>query len=413
MIPTGTNPACTGARPIVVYAHGTSAEKSYNIANLSNPDNSEGLLIAATFAAQGYIVVAPNYAGFDTSTLPYHPYLHAEQQAKDMSDALSAARSALPTSTAPTVTDNGRLFITGYSQGGHVAMATHRLLQANGVPVTASAPMSGPYALAAFGDAVYQGQVIGGAPLFVGWLMTAYQRIYGNIYSAPTDAFEARYATGIDALLPTAGTRGQLYDQGLLPREQLFNSTPPDPAYAAYTPATTPSDLAFVFARGFGTENLVTNSFRSSYLQDSLAHPDGGFPTVTDGLPAAAPANPLRGAFRANDLRNWSPTSPVLLCAGHDDPTVLYMNTELMQRYWTGAGVTASIRVLDVDDDPSLGDDDATIKLGFNTAKESVRVAAIAGGATDGGAVAVAEAYHSSLVPPFCLAAVQSFFDGF
>jgi predicted esterase len=413
MIPTGTNAACTGARPIVVYAHGTSAEKSYNIANLSNPDNAEGLLIAATFAAQGYIVVAPNYAGFDTSTLPYHPYLHAEQQAKDTSDALTAARSALPTSTAPTVTDSGRLFITGYSQGGHVAMATHRLLQTNGVPVTASAPMSGPYALAAFGDAVFQGQVIGGAPLFVGWLMTAYQRAYGNIYAAPTDAFEARYATGIDALLPTTGTRSQLYDQGLLPREQLFSSTPPDPAYAAYTPATTPTDLAFVFARGFGTENLITNSFRGSYLQDSLAHPDGGFPTVTDGLPAAAPANPLRIAFKANDLRNWSPTSPVLLCAGHDDPTVLYMNTELMQRYWTSVGVTASIRVLDVDDDPSLGDDDATIKLGFNTAKASIAAAAIAGGATDGGAVAVAEAYHSSLVPPFCLAAVQSYFDGF
>jgi len=413
MIPTGTNAACTGARPIIVYTHGTAAEKNYNIANLSNPDNAEGLLIAAAFAAQGYIVVAPNYAGYDTSTLPYHPYLHAEQQAKDTSDALTAARSALPTSTAPTVTDSGRLFITGYSQGGFVAMATHRLLQANGVAVTASAPMSGPYALAAFGDAVYQGQVIQSAPLLVSWLMTAYQRIYGNIYAAPTEAFESRYATGIDALLPTTGTRGQLYDQGLLPRDQLFSSTPPDASYAAYTPATAPSDLAGVFARGFGTENLVTNSFRGSYLQDSLAHPDGGFPTVTDGLPASAPANPLRIAFKANDLRNWSPTAPVLLCGGHDDPTVFYSNTELMQRYWQGAGVTASIRVLDVDDDPSIGDDEATIKLGFNTAKESVRAAAIAGGATDGGDLAVADAYHSSLVPPFCLAAVQSYFDGF
>ena len=36
---------------------------------------------------------------------------------------------------------------------------------------------------------------------------------------------------------------------------------------------------------------------------------------------------------------------------------------------------------------------------------------AVAGGASDGGAQAVADAYHSSLVPPFCLAAVQSFFD--
>lgn len=413
MIPTGTNAACQGARPMLVYTHGTSAEKSYNIADLTNSDNAEGLLIAAAFAAQGYIVVAPNYAGFDTSTLPYHPYLHAEQQAKDTFDALTAARSALPTSTAPTITDGGQLFITGYSQGGHVAMATHRLMQTNGATVTASAPMSGPYALAAFGDAMFQGQVINSAPLLLSWTMTTYQRIYGNIYSSPTDAFDARYATGIDALLPTTGTRSQLYEQALLPREQLFSSTPPDPAYAAYTPATTPADLAHVFARGFGPEALITNSFRLSYLQDSLAQPDGGFPTVTDGRPAAAPTNPLRVALKANDLRTWTPTAPVLLCAGHDDPTVLYMNTELMQQYWTAGGVTAEIRVLDVDDDPSIDDPDAALKLGFNTAKESVALAAVAGGATDGGAAAVADAYHSSLVPPFCLAAAQSYFDGF
>jgi hypothetical protein len=53
------------------------------------------------FAAEGYIVVAPNYVGYDTSTLGYHPYLNADQQSKDMIDALTAARSALPTADAP------------------------------------------------------------------------------------------------------------------------------------------------------------------------------------------------------------------------------------------------------------------------------------------------------------------------
>jgi hypothetical protein len=413
MIPTGSNAACQGPRPIVVYAHGTSAEKTYNIANLTNPDNVEGLLIAAAFAAQGYIVVAPNYAGYDTSSLAYHPYLHADQQSKDTVDALTAARSALPTSFAPTVTDNGKLLITGYSQGGFVAMATHRRLQAAGMTVTASAPMSGPYALAAFGDAVFQGEVIDSAPLLVGWLMTAYQRIYGNIYASPTDAFDPRYAPTIDSLLPTSGTRSDLYTQGRLPPQQLFSSSPPDPAYAVYTPATSPSDLAPVFARGFGPDALITNSYRLAYLQDSLAHPDGGFPNTTDGMPAAAPQHPLRVAFKANDLRNWSPTSRVLLCAGHDDPTVLYLNTELMQRYWTAAGVTTPIEVLDVDDEPGLNDPHAGLKLAFNTAKAAVAASAVAGGATDGGAIAVAEAYHSALVPPFCLSAVQSYFDGF
>ena len=104
-------------------------------------------------------MVAANYAGYDTSTLDYHPYLIADQQSKDMIDSLTAARAALPTAEVPGSSDNGKLFISGYSQGGYVAMATHSAMQAAGLRVTALAPMSGPYALAAFGDAIFEGQV--------------------------------------------------------------------------------------------------------------------------------------------------------------------------------------------------------------------------------------------------------------
>ena len=91
MLPTGTDPACTGARPIVLYAHGTNISKSYNLADVANPNNpaaSESGLLMAMYAAQGFIVVAPNYAGYDTSRLGYHPYVNATQQAADMIDAL-------------------------------------------------------------------------------------------------------------------------------------------------------------------------------------------------------------------------------------------------------------------------------------------------------------------------------------
>src|SRR5262249_16899693 len=155
-----------------LYAHGTTTERDFNIANLDDSDNAEGLLIAAVFAAHGYIVVAPNYAGYDTSTLGYTPYLNADQSSKDMIDPLPAALSALPTSFAPGTTDNGKLFITGYSQGGHVAMATHRALQTAGSAVTASAPMSGPYAMAAFGDAIFFGNVNSSAPIVVTMTVT-------------------------------------------------------------------------------------------------------------------------------------------------------------------------------------------------------------------------------------------------
>ncbi len=80
MVPTGTGANCTGARPVVLYAHGTTTDRAYNMANLQN---AETISLAALFASQGYIVVAPNYAGYDTSTLPYHPYLIADQQSND------------------------------------------------------------------------------------------------------------------------------------------------------------------------------------------------------------------------------------------------------------------------------------------------------------------------------------------
>src|ERR1700730_2198258 len=146
MVPTGGS-GCSGPRPIVLYAHVTDTNQALNIADITDPTNTEGVLIAAMFAAQRYIVVAPNYAGYDISTLGYHPFLNAAQQSGEMMDILTAARTALPKTFAAAATDNGKLFVTGYSEGGYVAMATQRALQAAGAKVTAAAPMSGTYAL--------------------------------------------------------------------------------------------------------------------------------------------------------------------------------------------------------------------------------------------------------------------------
>lgn len=410
MVPKGTGPLCQGAHAIVLYAHGTSTEHNFNIADLTNQQNAEGILLAAFFAARGYIVVAPNYAGYDTSTLTYSPFLVADQQSKDMIDGLTAARSALPTSAQAS--DNGQLFITGYSQGGYVAMATHRAMQAAGMTVTASAPMSGPYALLALVDAEFEGQVSGGAPAVSTMLLTAYQHSYGNIYSSANDVFAPQYAPGIATLLPSALSRSQIYAAGLLPQWALFDSIPPTPAYAGITPATVPAVLAPVFALGFGADGLITNDYRLSYLQDAQAHPDGGFPTLTNDVPAAAPVLPWRLALKLNDLRSWTPAAPTMLCGGDQDPEVYFLNTQLMQAYWaTYAPATTPISVLDLDSGTPSPGVDGTLQSAFQVAKQAVAAAAVLHGATDGGATAVFEAYHTTLVAPFCLAAVISFFD--
>jgi alpha/beta superfamily hydrolase len=410
MVPSGTSAACSGARPIVLYAHGTTTERGFNIADLTDEQNAEGILMAVFFAARGYIVVAPNYAGYDTSTLTYHPFLVADQQSKDMIDALTAARTALP--NYPQVTDSGQLFVTGYSQGGYVAMATHLAMQAAGIVVTASAPMSGPYALAAFVDAEFEGEVSGGAPIVSTLLLTAYQKSYGNIYSDPTDVFAPQYAPTISNLLPTTMTRSEIYSEGLLPESALFDSTPPASAYAGLTPATTPAVLAPVFATGFGTDGLITNAYRLSYLEDEQANPDGGFPTVTNDLPAATPGLTWRKVLKLNDLRSWTPAAPLMLCGGDQDPEVFYMNTLLMQTYWADhAPVSTPVSVLDLDSSTPSSGTDGSIQAGFQVAKQAVAAAAIVQGATDGGTTAVFEAYHATLVAPFCLAAVINFFN--
>jgi hypothetical protein len=410
MVPSGTDTRCTGSRPIVLYAHGTTTDRNYDISQFATTGNGEGQILAAVFAAEGYIVVAPNEVGYDVSTLDYHPYLIAGQQSMDMIDSLTAARASLPTADVPASVDGGKLFITGYSEGGYVAMATHAAMQAAGLTVTASGPMSGPYALSAFSDAIFEGQVNNSGAKSLALVIVAYQKAYGDIYATPADAFAAKYAPTIEGLLPGTIAVSELQLEGKFP-VAAFSSTPPTPAYAIYTPAILPVNLAGIFAAGFGVDYLVSNTFRGAYLDDALAAPDGGFPTITDGAPAANPLNTFRVHLKANDLRNWAPSAPTLLCGGNSDPEVFYFNTTLMQNYWVSHPPAVAPVVLDIDSPVATGDPYGSLKTGFSVAVGLVRAAAILGGATDGGDAAVLEDYHAGLVPPFCLSAVKAFFD--
>jgi hypothetical protein len=407
MVPTGRDRDCRGTRPVVIYAHGTMLDRDYDIANISAPDNDEGLWAAAVFAAQGYVLIAPNYAGYDTSSLTYHPYLNADQQSKDTIDALTAAHRALPQAFAANVRDRGELFITGYSEGGHVAMATHRALQELGISVTASAPLSGPYALSAYADEILAGRADLYGPILTTLVIDSYQHSYGNIYSNATDIVQAKYADNLD-LLPTLSS--DVFSQGLLPTLQLFANEPPAPQFASITPATTPANIAPLFLLGFGPNHLITNDYRLQYLLDALENPDGGWPTITTGVPAANPSNTLRQALKTNDLRNWSPVAPVMLCGGHDD--LNFMNALLMQQYWAAARAPTRISVLNIDSPPlPTGDPYATLKAGFAAAKAATAASAVAQGATDGGRLAVLESYHAVLEEPYCLPAARLFFE--
>jgi hypothetical protein len=406
MLPGGTDARCTGARPIVLYGHATHPEKTFNLAALAdnaNPAYTESLTIAAVFAARGYIVVAPNYAGYDSSTLGYHPFLNGQQQSGDMQDALAAAKSALATLTPRTVASS-QLFITGFSQGGYVALATQRAMEQAGVAVTAAAPMSGPYAVLRELDDNFSGQVHVSSTLFASLLATSYQRAYKNVYAKPTDLYESGYAEGIETLLPGPDVT-TLAKTGKLPETALFSLTPPpappgsnlQPTFNSLTPPTGTS-MDAIFARGFGSGNLFTNSFRAAYLQDLITHPDN-------------PAFGLRIDAKANDLRGFTPKAPVFLCGGSQDATVSYPNnTGALATAWSGLG-TGHLLVLDVDDRVSSASDPfLTEKLTFAIVKAATADQARVNG--DDPDWEVARNYHAAVFP-FCTSAVGKFFSKF
>lgn len=405
MAPSGTDAACSGARPMVLYAHGTNAAQDYNLAkwaDINQPAAAEGVVVAAMLAAQGFIVVAPNYAGYDKSSLNYHPYLNGDQQGKDMVDALTAARKTL---TNIGTADAGALFITGYSQGGYVALAAHREMQATGKKVTASAPLSAPSAISLLVDYNFQGWPALGSTIFVPLLSTSWQQQFGDIYKTTSDVYESQYAAGIDTLLPSLTPTSTLVAQGKLPQFALF------PANA--TPGPVRPELALFY----GANNLVRQSYLTQAASDIQASPCPGnaLPATNASLNSSAPldckpAVGFRKAAVANDLRNWVPTRPVLMCGGANDPTVNFVSTRATAGYFVAKGMpTELMGVVDLED-TGASDAYSTARAGFAQAK------ALLAQNTDGTDAdkqrAITFAYHGTLAPPFCLAAARGFFQG-
>jgi Alpha/beta hydrolase family len=352
LVPSGTDPACTGPRPVVLYAHGTTTTKTKNVANVSS--DGEGQLLMAMFAAQGFVVVAPNYLGYDRSSLGYHPYLNAEAQAVDMIDGLRAAKTHLAAESATKA--SAQLLITGYSQGGHVAMATHKVIErdhSSEFTVTAAGPMSGPYNLVKTFDVVVgPGPIAAGSTLFLPLLVTSFQLSYGNIYARLSDVYQAPFDSAGDRLLPTDTPIDQLIAQGKLPNDPTFTML-------------------------FGPGGLLTDSFRAAY-----------------------PTSNFRTAGQTNTLLGWTPKRPstVALCGGAQDPTVFYFNTTDMQADWATRNFLAPAWDLENRATLPAGATGDQIYGAFQARK------------TAAGANATAQ-YHGTLVPPFCTALVRGLFQ--
>jgi pimeloyl-ACP methyl ester carboxylesterase len=300
-IPTGSNPECQGPRPLLMWAHGTSTLRAADPVTASSKARE-----LSFFAGQGYIVVAPDYTGYAGSRLPYHPYQVVEAQAADAIDSLRAARSAVPQLNASL---SGKLFLTGLSQGGFVAMATQRVLErdfASEFTVTASAPISGVYAIRKTMNEVLNGRDMTSGTTLFQLIVTSYQKTYGDLYQQPSDVYMASYVNGIETLAPGRYDFSELYALNLLPQN--------------------------LFDKGDGMPFLIKNSVR-----DSLK---------------ANPNNNLFVAAGKNDLLDWKPRGPMILCGTSADRMSFFDNTTEAAASFAKLGV--SVPVLDLEARASL-----------------------------------------------------------
>ncbi|CAN5141868.1 hypothetical protein BH09BAC1_BH09BAC1_29820 [soil metagenome] len=248
--------------PLIIYHHGTQIEKDRKI----RLGGEQGICVG--FAADGYAVLMPDYFGLGKGEKK-HLYIHAETEALA---AIDMHRSIKELNAKEGITWSDKLFITGYSQGGHAAMATHMVMERdypNEFHVTASAPMSGPYDVS--GD---QGSVMFNAyshPGYLPYLIYSYQEVY-NLVPDINKIFKSPYDSILPPMFDGNHSMGEI--------NKLLPGIPKD---------------------------MMSDEVIEAFLKDT------GFI--------------FRVALRKNDVYNWKPEAPVLLCYCKGDEQVSYKNS--------------------------------------------------------------------------------------
>lgn len=265
---------------ICSYDHGTTTLK-YDVPSFLNFESIVSMLLAE----QGYYSIAPDYIGMGVSP-GVHPYVHARSEAQATIDMIFAAKTF---AANQNIRLSDQLFLSGYSQGGHSCMATHRAIQQNyagQLTVTASAPGSGPYNLSGIQSADLAANIYYAEPAYVPYLTNGYQSVYGNLY----DSLSQFYFHPWDSILPP-------YYNGLYSAAQI---------------------------------NLIMPHHVDSFIVDSQLiwyNVD----TLTD---------PLRLDLQDNDVYAWLPQAPLQMTYCTLDEQVFYQNTLFAYNYFVAEGDT-------------------------------------------------------------------------
>lgn len=279
--------------PRLVYQHGTSGSKQ-EVPSINVLTGGEGI-VGTLFAGLGYVAFLPDYLGLGNVSKGFHPYVHAASEAWAAMDMLRAGDQFLQQNQVAT---NDQLFITGYSQGGHGAMALHRAIELDPThefTVTAAAPMSGPYSVSGVMRNLILTDKVYYYPAYIPNTALSYQTVYGNLFTDMTDLFKAPYAALIQ----------QFYDGQM-----------------------TLSDLNQALIAALIANEGASRPFKM--LQESLVQA-----VITQ------PDHPVNVALNDNDTYDhWFPQAPFRLFYCMADDQVPFENSLLARDSFLAAGVT-------------------------------------------------------------------------
>jgi hypothetical protein len=219
-------------------------------------------------AMSGYVVIEPDYLGLGSSP-GLHPYLHAELSANAVIDGIRAARIY---SCQNEVLLSGDLYLAGYSEGGFVTLATHKIIESE-YPVEfqlmAVAPMAGPHDLLQTTRSIIDRKEYA-IPAYLAYLVQAYDSIYE--WGRLDEIFMEPYATRIPEVVNGSFGGSEINDT-----------------------------LTSII------DSLFVSEFKTSFLS-------GEETQITNALVENSPLD-------------WGPVAPVRLFHGTNDSTVYYENS--------------------------------------------------------------------------------------
>ena len=190
---------------MVVDCHGTifSNNEAPSVA-VTNSASAEGVGLIFT-SLSGFVTLQPDYIGFGDSNSHYQPYLLEKSSANSVVDFTKAAIKFAKENNIP-IAQSKDTYLTGYSQGGYVALAALKKFQEQGYIVNLTVPMSGPYLLDPIAKGVLSSDTIG-VPSFMA--ATAYS--YTKAYKKPaTTLIQEPYASKLPTLFDGSLTRVEI-----------------------------------------------------------------------------------------------------------------------------------------------------------------------------------------------------------